>query len=411
MPTPRNGNRTAADRAAADRLRGLEAMLDAIADYAVITLDAEGRVARWSRGAEALTGHAPAEAIGQPAAMLRTAEDRDAGLPERDLASARATGRCEVEGWRLRGDGRRYWARGVLTAMRDGQGRVTGFVEVTHDATAAMRAETMFRGLLESAPDAIVIVEESGRIALVNRKTEELFGYGRAQLIGHDVEMLVPERFRAQHPALRNGFFAAARARPMGAGLELFAVRRDGSEFPVEISLSPLETDSGILVSAAIRDVTERRDQLRQLRRQRDEILELSTPVIQVWDKVLALPIIGTLDSNRAARLTESLLEKIAERQAEVIILDISGVPTIDTMVAQHLLKTVQAATLMGAVSIMSGVRPETAQAMVHLGIDIGHLRSRSTLRDALQLALQIVRDRVGDGSRAERTVTGEGGL
>jgi anti-anti-sigma regulatory factor len=106
---------------------------------------------------------------------------------------------------------------------------------------------------------------------------------------------------------------------------------------------------------------------------------------------VLALPIIGTLDSNRASRLTEGLLAKIADLEAEIVILDISGVPTIDTQVAQHLLKTVHAARLMGATSILSGVRPETAQAMVHLGIELVGLRSRNTLRDALQLALQMI--------------------
>jgi anti-anti-sigma regulatory factor len=106
---------------------------------------------------------------------------------------------------------------------------------------------------------------------------------------------------------------------------------------------------------------------------------------------VLVLPIIGTLDSLRAARLTESLLERISLEQAEVVIMDVSGVPSIDTDVAQHLLKTVEAARLMGTVSILSGVRPETAQAMVHLGIDLVGLRCRTTLKEALQLALQLV--------------------
>ena len=382
------------ERAPEERLRSLEAMLDAVTDYGIITLDANGNVASWNPGAETLTGYTAAEVLGQPVSIFSTEQDRVAELVSEELRIARETGRFEFEGWRVKKGGVRFFANVVLAPISDGSGGLSGFVEVAQDITERQRAASMFRDLLESAPDAIVIVGPQGRIERVNRQTEQLFGYERDELVGHEIEMLVPQRFRQRHPRLRDGFFSEARVRPMGVGLELFAMRRDGSEFPVEISLSPLETEEGVLVSAAIRDVTERREQFLTLRRQRDEILELSTPVIQVWDKVLALPIIGTLDSDRAARLTESLLEKISEHQAEVVILDISGVPTIDTLVAQHLLKTVQAATLMGAASIMSGVRPETAQAMVHLGIDLGQLRSRNTLRDALQLALQVVRER-----------------
>ena len=388
------------------RLRDLEAMLDAIADYEIIKLDVDGNVASWSPGAQALKGYTAQEVVGKPVSIFYTGEDQAAGLALRELTMARDTGRFEAEGWRVRKCGERFWASVILTPIRGEDGEVAGFVKVTRDISKRRSADDMFRGLLESAPDAMVLVDSGGRVVLANRQTEHLFGFGRDEVAGRAVEDLIPPRFRQRHSEHRAGFFAAPRPRPMGMDLELFGLRRDGSEFPVEISLSPVQTDRGVLVAAAIRDITERRETELRLERQRDEILELSTPVIQVWDKVLALPIIGTLDSGRAARLTESLLEKIAESQAEVVILELSGFPTIDTQVAQHLLRTVQAATLMGAVSIMSGMRPETAQVMVPLCIDMGPLRSRATVSRALQLALPTVRERAALASAATAAVS-----
>lgn len=123
--------------------------------------------------------------------------------------------------------------------------------------------------------------------------------------------------------------------------------------------------------------------------RQQEELLELSTPVVKLWDGVVALPMIGTLDSARTQVVMESLLQRIVETGAEVAIIDITGVPTVDTMVAQHLLKTVTAIRLMGAECIISGIRPQIAQTIVHLGIDLQGVTTKANLADALALALK----------------------
>ena len=124
------------------------------------------------------------------------------------------------------------------------------------------------------------------------------------------------------------------------------------------------------------------------IQRQQEEMLELSTPVVKLWDGVLALPIIGTLDSSRAQAVMESLLERIVETGSEIAIIDITGVPTVDTLTAQHLLKTVTAARLMGAECIISGIRPQIAQTIVHLGVELGDVITKASLSDAFKVAL-----------------------
>lgn len=124
------------------------------------------------------------------------------------------------------------------------------------------------------------------------------------------------------------------------------------------------------------------------IRRQQQDMLELSTPVVSLWDGIIALPIIGTLDSERSQVVMESLLNKIVETGSEIAIIDITGVPTVDTLTAQHLLKTVTAARLMGAECIISGIRPQIAQTIVHLGIDLNMVSTKASLRDAFAVAL-----------------------
>ncbi|HVI37234.1 MAG TPA: STAS domain-containing protein, partial [Gaiellales bacterium] len=168
----------------------------------------------------------------------------------------------------------------------------------------------------------------------------------------------------------------------------LFArIQRD---LPLEEQASELWTAGSLLDQLGL-FTTEAHQKAREelINRQQQDMLELSTPVVKLWDGILALPMIGTLDSARTQVVMETLLQRIVETGSAVAILDITGVPTVDTLVAQHLLKTIAAARLMGADCIISGIRPQIAQTIVHLGVDLGTVITKASLADAFALALQ----------------------
>src|SRR5207247_184778 len=157
---------------------------------------------------------------------------------------------------------------------------------VSMDVTEQKRAEEKFRLATEASPSGILLVNDQGRIVLVNSQIEKLFGYRREELVGKPVDILVPERFASQHPTHRATFFAAPTARAMGAGRELFARRKDGSEFPVEIGLNPIQTPEGILVLAAVVDVSARKLAAEEALRHREDLGHLSR--VAVTDELTA---------------------------------------------------------------------------------------------------------------------------
>ncbi len=228
------------------------ALLD-LAPDAIFARDAERRITFWNRGAQTTYGFSPEQAHGMmPSDLLRTEYPIPLEEIERIVTE---TGGWEGDLVQHTKDDRRVVVESRWAAQYDGAGQLTSMLEVNRDITARLASQT---ALLELAPDAIVGIGRDSLIVLVNAQVEVLFGYEREELLGQPVEMLVPERFRKVHRSHRKGYFADPRTRSMGAGLELFARRRDGSEFPAEISLSSIDADSGTLAIAAVRDVSER---------------------------------------------------------------------------------------------------------------------------------------------------------
>jgi len=246
-------------------------LVESLKDYAIVMLDPNGRVASWNAGAERFKGYRAAEIIGQHFSCFYPAEAVQRGLPEQELKTATKDGRFEDEGWRVRKDGKKFWANVIISALRKKDGTLRGFSKVT-------------------------------------------------------------------------------------------------------------------------RDLTERKQAEEQIQQQSREIMELSTPVMQVWQGVVVAPLIGSLDSQRTQQFMERLLNRIVETNSPVALVDITGVPTIDTQTAQHLIETISAVRLLGAQVVLTGVRPAIAQTLVHLGIDLSDIITRASLSAGLQVAFDILK-------------------
>lgn len=233
---------------------------------AVVIVNERGRIELANNQAEALFGHDKSDLIGRHVEMLIPERYRQIHVSHREgyfrSPVVRSMGQ-NLDLYALRRDGQEFPVEISLSPLQTGQGLLVS--ASIRDVTDRREADKKFRDLLDSAPDAMVIVRESGEIELANKQTDSLFGYAHGELVGQTIEVLMPQRFRGAHSGHRQGFFAHPNVRGMGRGLELFGQEKSGREFPVEISLSPLQTKDGLLVSAAIRDISERKEREREL--------------------------------------------------------------------------------------------------------------------------------------------------
>jgi PAS domain S-box-containing protein len=266
------GRRRLAEEALRESEERYRMLLDGIQDYAIFMMDPRGEIVSWNAGAERIKGYTAEQIIGHNFSRFFPPEDIARGRPEEVLRMTAASGRHEEQGMRVRQDGSRFLASLTFTALRDAAGNLRGFSEFSHDLSESKESEAKYRGLLEAAPDAMVVVNPEGEIVLLNLQAEKQFGYHRDELLGQKVKNIIPEGFaeRLIADALRSA--EDALAQQIGTGIELIGLRKDGSEFPIEIMLSPLESAEGVLVTAAIRDITARKKAEAHLLRKMDEL-------------------------------------------------------------------------------------------------------------------------------------------
>jgi rsbT co-antagonist protein RsbR len=258
----------------------------------------------------------------------------------------------------------------------------------------------MSRELLQLLVDtvrdyAIIFLDPEGRVLTWNSAAQRLKGWTADEIIGQHFSRFYPQEDLQRGKTELELRVAVEEGRFEDEG---WRVRKDGTRFWANVVITALRDKDGKLrgFGKVTRDLTERRLAEERIKKQAQEIFEMAVvPVVQVWEGIVMVPLIGTLDSQRTNQLMERLLQRVAETGSSVALVDITGVPAIDTQTAQHLIETISAVRLMGAEVVLTGVRPAIAQALVHLGIDLANVTTRPSLAGGLSMALTMLNLRV----------------
>ena len=271
--------------------------------------------------------------------------------------------------------------------------------QIVVDEPELSRAE-MIQLLVDNIRDyAIILLDTKGHVLSWSSAAERLKGWTASEIIGQHFSRFYPREDLEKGKTERELEVAGRDGRFEDEG---WRVRKDGSRFWANVIITALRDKDGTLrgFGKVTRDLSERRANEEKIKKQSHEIMEMATvPIVQVWDGVILVPLIGTLDSQRTQQLMERLLSRITETGSPVAVLDITGVPTIDTQTAQHLVETISAVRLLGAEVFLTGVRPTIAQTLVHLGVGLANVVTRSSLVAGLRMAMDILK-----GSATEKT-------
>ena len=254
-----------------------------------------------------------------------------------------------------------------------------------HALTTDMDLRNRF--IAEATTEGIV-AHEDGLILAVNEALRDIYGYEGDELLGADVYQLILED---EHTRVKE-LVAQGQDKPY----ETIGARKDGSTFPLRVAPRIIEIDGHRVRALALRDLTEQKEVEETIRSQSQALMEMSTPAIRIWDGMLLMPLVGAIDTTRSQQIITAMLESIASSDIDVAILDVTGVPFIDTSVARHILQAVEGAKILGANVIVSGFSPEAAQTLAQLGVDFSSLRTCGSLRAAMELAFTSVGLKIG---------------
>jgi two-component system sensor kinase FixL len=281
----------------------LNLLIDGAEGYAIYMLDPEGRVTIWNEGAERLKGWTEAEIVGEHCSIFYPADAKEAGKPGKDLARARELGKFEEEDWRVRKDGSEFLAHVSITALQNEDGTLRGFSKVMRDATEQRAAESALqanashlRSILATVPDAMVVIDEQGSIISFSAAAEKLFGYAEAEVVGSNVSRLMPSPDKERHDGYLERYLATGERRIIGIGRMVLARRRDGSTFPMELSVGEAVSENQRVFTGFIRDLSEHQ-------RTQERLEELQSKLIHVA-RVSAM---GTMASTLAHELNQPI--------------------------------------------------------------------------------------------------------